>query len=186
MSCPKCNAFQKVAGLNYCGACGADMQASVSAPVQGVVVVAPAPQLMQVQVPMGIGPGQMMQVMSPSGQAFNVQVPQGVTSGAVISVQPPGAQQPMQMQAPPSQLMGGRAPPPGLPAGGQWQTVNYCGIGSFLICCCCGLPCIAFCPVDSADLYTPPVVGGIPCNVRGSPEDPFLAGGLCASVKRTG
>ena len=43
-------------------------------------------QVMQVQVPNGVGPGQVMQVRCPDGRTLQVQVPAGVSPGQTIQV----------------------------------------------------------------------------------------------------
>jgi len=55
-------------------------------------------QVMQVQIPQGVGPGQTMQVQGPSGETIQVQVPPGTGPGQVIQVQLP-APQPVMVQA---------------------------------------------------------------------------------------
>ena len=45
--------------------------------------------MMQVQVPAGVSPGQMLQVASPSGQMMQVAVPAGVSAGQMIQIQVP-------------------------------------------------------------------------------------------------
>ena len=41
--------------------------------------------------------------------------------------------------APTPAVMTDVAVPPGAPPGGSYQMVKYCGVTSWLICCCCGL-----------------------------------------------
>ncbi len=59
----------------------------------------PQMQLMNVQVPVGLGPGMTMQIRTPSGQTFNVTVPQGVFAGQTFQVQLPAAPQPVAVAA---------------------------------------------------------------------------------------
>ena len=49
----------------------------------------------------------------------------------------------------------GRAPPAGAAEGGHWETVNTCGIGTWLIGIFV-LPCIVFYPIDSRIDYVQP------------------------------
>ena len=48
-------------------------------------------QLMQIQVPQGCSPGQLLQIQAPSGQLLQVAIPQGVFPGQSFQVQIPGA-----------------------------------------------------------------------------------------------
>lgn len=57
----------------------------------------PQMQLMQVQIPQGCYPGQLLQIQSPSGQLLQVAVPQGLQPGQTFQVQIP-VTQPMQQQ----------------------------------------------------------------------------------------
>jgi len=60
------------------------------------------PQLMQVQIPQGCVPGQMLQVQAPTGQMLQVAIPQGMRPGQVFNIQLPNAQpQVVQAQPPP-------------------------------------------------------------------------------------
>jgi hypothetical protein len=49
--------------------------------------VAPAPTLMNITVPQGVIPGQLIQVQTPSGQLVSVAVPAGVAPGAMFQIQ---------------------------------------------------------------------------------------------------
>ena len=63
--------------------------------------------MMQVQVPAGVSPGQMIQVQTPNGP-LQVQVPEGALPGGMINVQAPGGPAPV---APPAVTQPAVAPP---------------------------------------------------------------------------
>jgi len=46
-----------------------------------------APVTMQIQIPAGVGPGQVLQVQAPDGRVLQVQVPQGAAPGSMIQIQ---------------------------------------------------------------------------------------------------
>ena len=52
-----------------------------------LAAVAPAPTLMNVTVPQGVMPGQLLQLQTPSGQVVSVAVPAGMAPGGVFQIQ---------------------------------------------------------------------------------------------------
>merc|ERR1711865_1064981 len=109
------------------------------------------PQIMNVQVPAGMGPGNTIRVMGTNGQPFDVAVPQGVLAGQTFQCQMPAAPAVVMGTAPQQQIMQQAQPPTIIVQEQrpqqQYRTENYCGVISLLI----GLfifPCICCCPVD--------------------------------------
>ena len=101
--------------------------------------------LLEVAVPPGAAPGQILQFQTPAGavqaavppglkpgQTFQVQIPQpalvlAVPTGVVVA-NPTGSTPLTGISGPPVQPgAGDKGVPPGAPAGGQWMTVKYWG-----------------------------------------------------------
>ena len=134
------------------------------------VIHQPQHQMMNVQIPEGVAPGQQFQV-SCNGQLISVQCPPGSYPGSTVQIQAP-VRNPM--------IQGGGAPAPhwypgAAPGGdkaclcsslirfsemygwyaGYYETENYCGIITILIAIFV-VPCVCCCPCDSRQVCVDP------------------------------
>jgi len=75
--------------------------------------------------------------------------------GEPIGANPELVGAPVEVAAACALVPGGRAPPPGAPAGGQWQQEKFCGIVTMVVtafCCWCAFCC----PCDTRPVYVGP------------------------------
>merc|ERR550537_1763781 len=117
-------------------------------PVQAMPAPQP-PQMLQVQVPHGVMPGQMITVSASNGQQVQVSVPAGLMAGQTFTVQLGAPMPAPTIATQPIMVVGAQQPmwATGAAPGGHMEREQHCGMVTIIIAIFL-FPCVCCCPCD--------------------------------------